>query len=346
MILMLISICNRKSAFFIDNKEVFFLQYEEILKLLKKSKDYLSGEELGEKLGVTRTAVWKGISKLKEQGYQIEAVTNKGYRLFGDNDVLNAVELKDGLQTNYMGQTAYFYDEVDSTNNSIKQLAAEGCPEGTIAIAKNQTAGKGRLGRPWSSSKDTGIWMSLLLMPQIQPREAPVLTLLAGLSVCKAVRRFTGLKAEIKWPNDVLIQGKKICGILTEMNAEMEKINYIVLGIGINVNMESFPVEIAKTATSLKIESKTNWKRSILTQYVLSELELYYDCYKKRHDFSAFLEEYKSFCVTLGKNVHVITRDSFDGKAVDITKEGELIVEDEKGNHITVFSGEVSIRTN
>lgn len=315
-----------------------------VLKLLKETNGYLSGEELGKKLNVSRTAVWKAISKLKEEGYEIEAVTNKGYRLIHEGDILNESEIKQNLNTKYLGQKVCCYDEVDSTNNVARKLALEGYPQGTIVLTKRQNAGKGRMGKIWNSPESGGIWMSMILMPHMQPKEAPLFTLTAGLCVCKAIRKITGLNAEIKWPNDILIKGKKICGILTEMNAEMEKINFIIIGIGINVNIDCFPEELSNVATSLEIESKRKWKRKEIIKELLIEFEKYYELYQQNNDFTIFLDDYKKLCVTIGKNVHVFAKEAFDGKAIDVTKEGELIVEKENGEITVVFSGEVSIR--
>ena len=228
--------------------------YYKILEELKKVESYISGEELGEKLGVSRAAIWKGIQKLKEQGYEIEAVSNKGYHIIQNQDLYNGIEIKEVCNTTKIAKEVYFYEQTDSTNNCIRKLAKEGKKEGVVAVAEIQTAGKGRRGKGWQSPKGTGIWMSMLLTPNITPPEAPVLTLLAGLAVCRAIRQQTGLTAMIKWPNDILISNKKICGILTELYAEMDSVHFVITGIGINVNTEVFPDELQKTATSLKIE--------------------------------------------------------------------------------------------
>lgn len=315
-----------------------------VLELLKQQDGYLSGEELGRKLSISRSAIWKLIGKLKDEGYEIEAVTNKGYRLLNENDIINESEIQQNLNTKYLGKKICCYDEVDSTNNKARKLGLEGYPQGTVVFAKRQNAGKGRMGKNWNSPEEGGIWMSMLLTPQIQPKEAPLLTLTAGLCVCKAIRKITDLDAKIKWPNDILINGKKVCGILTEMNAEMEKINFIIVGIGINVNISSFPQEISNVATSLEIESNKKWKRKDIIKELLTEFETYYDLYQIENNFSVFLNDYRKFCITIGKNVHVFSKEPFDAQAIDVTNEGELLVKKENGEIVIVFSGEVSIR--
>lgn len=317
---------------------------DKILELLLKSGGYLSGEELGEKLGVSRAAVWKAIAKLKEQGYHIEAVTNKGYCLKGSSDLLNSAEIQHKLQTSIIGQKVYFFDYTTSTNDEARKLAIAGEAEGALIIAESQTAGKGRLGRQWVTLPGTGIWMSLILRPDIAPIEASRLTLLAGLCVCKAVRKCTGLEALIKWPNDVYIHNKKICGILTEMNSELDKVHFIILGIGINVNVEVFPEELRNVATSLQIEAGHPFIRKEIVQAFLEFFEKAYFQYVNKGPNADFIEEYESLCMTIGHFVHVLSRTPFDGKAVGIDKEGELIVEKENGERVVVFSGEVSIR--
>lgn len=317
---------------------------DKLLCLLKETDTYISGEDIGRELGVSRTSVWKHIAKLKEAGYNIEAVTNKGYKLMESADLVNELEIKDGLNTFVMGQNIVYFEETGSTIDDIRKLAQDGAPEGTIAIAEIQNAGKGRRGKSWVSPKGTGIWMSILLRPDIEPTEASKLTLIAGLSVCRAIRNITGLNALIKWPNDILLNNKKVCGILTELSAEIEKINFVVVGVGINVNTVDFAPELVGIATSLKNESGNKFLRKSIIQGFLKEFENYYGKYVKNNDFNDFLYEYKSLCTTLGKDVDVISKNSFRGKAIDITNEGELIVRKDNGDEEVVFSGEVSIR--
>lgn len=316
-----------------------------ILELLRRQEGFLSGEDIGRELSITRAAVWKGIKKLREEGYEIEAVTNRGYRLTNPETMYNKRELEQGLKTKTMGQSIYFYEETDTTNNRARELALEGAPEGTLVVAEKQTAGRGRRGKVWESPLGTGIWMSLVLRPQIAPAEASVLTLLCGLATAEAIEAETGLSAGIKWPNDILINGKKAVGILTEMDCEMSEVHFVIPGIGINVNMASFPPEIAEIATSLYLECGKTVSRRRLVHKVLERLEEHYETFLRTGSFAAMLEDYRKHCITLGKEVHVLGREPFFAEALDITPEGELLVRRaDNGKEEVVFSGEVSIR--
>lgn len=316
-----------------------------ILELLRRQEGFLSGEDIGRELSITRAAVWKGIKKLREEGYEIEAVTNRGYRLTNPETMYNKRELEQGLKTKTMGQTIYFYEETDTTNNRARELALEGAPEGTLVVAEKQTAGRGRRGKVWESPLGTGIWMSLVLRPQIMPAEASVLTLLCGLATAEAIEAETGLSAGIKWPNDILINGKKAVGILTEMDCEMSEVHFVIPGIGINVNTASFPPEIAEIATSLYLECGKTVSRRRLVHKVLERLEEHYETFLRTGSFAAMLEDYRKHCITLGKEVHVLGREPFFAEVLDITPEGELLVRRaDNGKEEVVFSGEVSIR--
>lgn len=316
-----------------------------ILELLRRQEGFLSGEDIGRELSITRAAVWKGIKKLREEGYEIEAVTNRGYRLTNPETMYNKRELEQGLKTKTMGQSIYFYEETDTTNNRARELALEGAPEGTLVVAEKQTAGRGRRGKVWESPLGTGIWMSLVLRPQIAPAEASVLTLLCGLATAEAIEAETGLSAGIKWPNDILINGKKAVGILTEMDCEMSEVHFVIPGIGINVNTASFPPEIADIATSLYLECGKTVSRRRLVHKVLERLEEHYETFLRTGSFTAMLEDYRKHCITLGKEVHVLGREPFFAEALDITPEGELLVRRaDNGKEEVVFSGEVSIR--
>lgn len=316
-----------------------------ILELLRRQEGFLSGEDIGRELSITRAAVWKGIKKLREEGYEIEAVTNRGYRLTNPETMYNKRELEQGLKTKTMGQTIYFYEETDTTNNRARELALEGAPEGTLVVAEKQTAGRGRRGKVWESPLGTGIWMSLVLRPQIAPAEASVLTLLCGLATAEAIEAEIGLSAGIKWPNDILINGKKAVGILTEMDCEMSEVHFVIPGIGINVNTASFPPEIADIATSLYLECGKTVSRRRLVHKVLERLEEHYETFLRTGSFAAMLEDYRKHCITLGKEVHVLGREPFFAEALDITPEGELLVRRaDNGKEEVVFSGEVSIR--
>ena len=316
----------------------------EILKLLKETDGYISGQELCEKFGVSRTAVWKVINQLKEEGYEIEAVRNKGYILKGSADVLSKEELESTIHTKWAGTQVAFFEETDSTNNEIRRLAEQGAPHGTLAVAERQLGGKGRRGRVWTSPAGVGIWMSMLLRPQIDPMAASMLTLVMALSTRRGIEKATGLKSEIKWPNDLVLNKKKICGILTEMSAQFDYINHIVIGIGINVHNEEFPEEIKETASSLFLESGQHIHRASLIEAFLEEFEDVYAEYLKTEDMEGLQKEYDTMLVNRGRQVRVLDpKEPFEGKAMGITKKGELIVDTWESRKL-VSSGEVSVR--
>ena len=317
----------------------------EILKMLKTSSGYLSGQQLCEKFGVSRTAVWKVIRQLEEEGYKIEAVRNKGYRLTGEADVITQAELQSMLQTRWIGNRLEYFDETDSTNIRARKLAEEGAPHGTLVVADSQRTGKGRRGRAWISPRGVGIWMSLVLRPPICPAGASMLTLVAGMAVVKGVRKSTGLKAMIKWPNDAILSGKKICGTLTEMSTEEDRIRYVITGIGINVNVSSFPEEIAEKATSLKEELGEAVKRSLVIAAVAEAFEEFYDSFLKTHDMSCLMEDYNKALVNRNRQVTVLdSRGQYQGRALGIDPEGSLLVQRRDGTVESVISGEVSVR--
>lgn len=316
-----------------------------ILEILRQKEGFVSGEELGRQLSVSRAAVWKGIKKLREEGYVIEAVTNRGYRLIREESLYNARELEAGMTTKRLGRPVHFYTETDTTNNRARELALEGAPEGTLVVAERQTAGRGRRGKVWESPVGVGIWMSLILRPEILPAEASVLTLMSGLATAEGIEAVTGLHAGIKWPNDILVNGKKTVGILTEMDCEMTQVHFVIPGIGINVNTEEFPPELRHVATSLFLESGKTHSRCALVQKIMERMEAYYDSFLESGNFFSMLAAYESRCVTLGREVHVLGRESFWAEALSITPEGELLVRrKDNGAEEVVLSGEVSIR--
>lgn len=318
---------------------------DKILKFLKEADGYISGQELCERLGVSRTAVWKVIRQLESEGYQIEAVRNRGYRLTDNADILNEAEIRAAMKSQWLGQHVTFLEETDSTNNVVRRMAEQGAPEGTLAVAEIQTAGKGRRGRSWSSPKGSGIWHSFLLRPEFAPEHASMLTLLAAMAVQKSVKDVTGLDCKIKWPNDIVVNGKKICGILTEMSTEEDSIRYVVVGIGINVNTESFPPEISDTATSLKLSLGHELKRAPLIGAVLKSFEQYYSRFMEYGDMTGLMDEYNEMLANRKRQVRVLDpHGSYEGMALGIDKEGCLLVKREDDSVSAVISGEVSVR--
>ena len=319
---------------------------EKILRMLKETEGYVSGQEICELLGVSRTAVWKNINQLKEEGYEIEAVQNRGYILKQTADSLSEFEIKSEINgCEWFAGDIYFYHEIGSTNDECKKLAEEGAKHGTLVVAEKQTKGKGRRGRSWESPKGTGIWMTLLLRPDIEPYNSSGLTLVTAMAINKAVQEITGLDAKIKWPNDIVVNGKKVTGILTEMSAQPEMINYIVIGIGINVNTEEFPEDIAKTASSLKIESGKTIKRSSIIALFGKYFEQYYAKYIKTQDMSLLIDEYNKELINVDRQIKVLAKEnSYTGIAKGINRHGELIVETENKELKNVVAGEVSVR--
>lgn len=318
---------------------------EEILRLLRSADGYISGQELCNRFGVSRTAVWKAINQLKEAGYEIEAQQNKGYRLMAAPDLMTEAEIKSLMHTDWVAKEVLYFDTIDSTNTKAQELAEKGYPSGTLVVADKQESGKGRRGRSWVSPSGTGIFMTLMIKPDINPNNASMLTLVAALAVAKAITSVTGEKALIKWPNDIVVNGKKVCGILTEMNAQFDYINHIVVGIGINVHNESFPEEISQMASSLMIEAGgKRFHRAQIIAETMSYFEQYYDTFLKTQDLSALVREYDELLVNRNKSVRVLDpKEPFDGKAMGITPKGELIVDTWESRKL-VSSGEVSVR--
>ena len=316
----------------------------DILKYLRE-KEYISGEVLAKKLGISRVAIWKQIQRLKNLGYKIIADQNSGYCLISRPDLLLPQEIKNRLFTTYIGRKIYYFPELESTNIIAKEKAThkeEGVNEGTIVVAEKQSAGKGRLGRNWFSPAG-GIWLSIILYPQLSPSYIPRITLMTAVAVVKAIERCTKIKTQVKWPNDILINGKKVCGILTEMSAELDLINWVVVGIGVNVNIkqQEFPEDIREMTTSLKEALRKEISRVRLVQMFLKEFERYYKLFKRR-EFSSILKEWKSCSHTLGKKIKInIGENVVTGEAIDINERGALILKKKNGELIEIISGTI-----
>lgn len=313
--------------------------------MLRESNDYVSGQQLCEKLGVSRTAVWKAINQLKEEGYQVEAVRNRGYHIVESPDVISKEEIVSMIDTNWAGQEVYYYNITDSTNIRAKQLGDEGAPHGTLVTADQQSAGRGRRGRGWESPPGCSVYMSILLRPDIPPVKAPMLTLVMALSVAGSLKDCTGLDVQIKWPNDIILNGKKLVGILTEMSTEIDYINHVVIGVGINVNMEYLPEEIQDKATSLRLETGHVVRRSELIASTMKQFERYYGLFLESRNLESMREEYNRLLVNRGKEVRILGgKEEYNAVALGINSEGELLVRREDGSEEAVFAGEVSVR--
>ena len=316
-----------------------------ILSMLRETDGYLSGQQLCEEFHVSRTAVWKVIEQLKSEGYKIEAVRSRGYRLEGSPDVVSKAEIESLLSTEWAGRGVLYFPEIDSTNTCAKRLGDEGSPHGTLVVADQQSAGKGRRGRTWESPVGSSIYMSILLRPEIMPNQAPMLTLVMAQSVACAIRELTGEEVGIKWPNDIVLGGKKVCGILTEMSTEIGWINHVVIGVGINVNRKNFPDELRETATSLYLETGHAVNRAKLIAEVMKQFEHYYEAFLRAGDLSAMQEDYNRLLINRDRDVRILEPGhDYNGHAIGIDENGELLVRTEEGQVRRVYAGEVSVR--
>jgi BirA family biotin operon repressor/biotin-[acetyl-CoA-carboxylase] ligase len=318
----------------------------EILRELRTSGDFVSGQDLCDRFGVSRTAVWKVIRQLEADGYDIEAVTNKGYKLLSYPDILSSAELMSRINTQWAGRKVYFKPEMESTNEYAKYLAEEGKDHGSLVVTNAQTAGKGRRGRQWISPPGEAVSMSLILRPEFSPDRASMLTLVMALSVADTISQLhPELKVSIKWPNDVLVNEHKVCGILTEMDAEPDYIHDVIVGVGINVNQKEFPEELSDIATSLRIEKGEHIDRAGLIIGTMEYFEYYYGIYAEHLDFSCFVQNYDGYLVNRGREVRVLDpKGEYTGTAEGVNDRGELIVNLPDGSARTVSSGEVSVR--
>ena len=313
---------------------------EAILNALKnRPGEFVSGEELSRLCGVTRTAIWKEIEKLRGEGYKILAQPHSGYQLVSIPDRLTAQELSWNLRTAKVGRRIHCYDTTDSTMDVAQRLAAAGEPEGSVVFAEGQGRGRGRMGRTWISPKGKGIYCSVILRPQLQLTEISKITLVAAVAVARAVEQGTGLKPEIKWPNDLLIGGKKLCGILTELNAELNRVNYVVVGIGMNVNTPGD--KLPAHGTSLMRELGEKVDRLELARQLLAQLDKTYAQFIKE-GMSPVLEQWRGFAGFLGRRVRVAVEGRvLDGQALDVDPSGALLVRMDTGLVESVSAGEV-----
>jgi BirA family transcriptional regulator, biotin operon repressor / biotin---[acetyl-CoA-carboxylase] ligase len=317
-----------------------------LLNQLKQAQGkWISGEALSHELQVSRTAIWKHIRTMKTEGYSIDSSTRKGYLLREIPDLLRPRELREGLKTRCIGQGEIrYFDQTDSTNLRAKAMAAAGAPEGTLIIAEEQTEGRGRRGRNWFSPPGDGIYMSLIIRPAILPQEAPRFALLTAAVVAEAVREITLLETRIKWPNDILVGGRKLGGILTEVSMEMDKVEYMIVGLGLNVNLarEAFPPDLRELGTSIRAETGRSLPRLPLVRRILEIFEETYEEYQ-RQGFAAIRERWQAFTDMTGRRVAVDTLGRrLTGEVVDFDEDGYLVVREHNGDLVRIFSGDVS----
>lgn len=314
-----------------------------ILEELKQNKGYVSGQALCEKCQVSRTAIWKAINKLREDGYVIDSVPNKGYKIISYPDILSKSEIESALEEGIVKEVIYF-ESTDSTNNRAKMSGEEGKPDGTLVVADSQDKGKGRRGRSFDSPKGKSIYMTLLLRPDINPVKASMITIVAAMAVTKGLNEACGINTSIKWPNDIVAEGKKLCGILTEMSAEPDHVNYVAVGIGINVNNETMPKEIENAAVSVKILTGKEYKRSTIISAVMKWFNVYYKKFLRTESLADIKDEYNKNLIHMDKDIEIIKGgERYKAKSLGIDDNGELITERD-GQTETVISGEVSVR--
>ncbi|GGG17648.1 bifunctional ligase/repressor BirA [Lysinibacillus alkalisoli] len=317
-----------------------------VKKLLASNGEAVSGQQLADEFNVSRTAIWKHMKTLQEEGYSFETIKKKGYVLTGVPNTVTAAQIKAELQTEQFGQDIYYYDVVDSTQNIAHRLAQDGAKHGTVVISEEQTAGKGRLMRPWESTRQKGIWLTVILRPDVPPHRAPQFTLVTAVAVVQALQELlVQAKPQIKWPNDVLINGKKCTGILTEMQAESDVIQALLIGIGINVSQSEadFPKELQSIATSLKLEEGIDIDRSKLIATLLHKLEIYTALYVT-DGFDQIRKLWEANSCTIGQRLEVTTaRETFIGEAIGITNDGVLRVQKDDGEVKEIYTADIKI---
>ncbi|MGB3260826.1 biotin--[acetyl-CoA-carboxylase] ligase [Paenisporosarcina sp.] len=322
------------------------VKYEITKRLLTANGQPLSGQQLADDFGLSRTAIWKHIKELEEEGYEIETIKKKGYVLSSSPDSLLAAKINQYLTTKRFGHTIQYEVSCPSTQPIAHQMAQSGAPDGSIVVCEEQTAGKGRMARVWTSTQGKGIWMSVIIRPEIPPTKAPQFTLVAAVAVTRAIEDIADVRAEIKWPNDLLINGKKCTGILTELQADMDRVHAIILGIGVNVNQQltDFPDEIQSIATSIQMVTGKIVDRAKLVARILHHLEIYTDLYVM-HGFEPLKILWESYSCTLGKRIKAIMiHQQIEGLALGITSDGILQVKTDDGQIHGIYSADIEIQ--
>lgn len=312
---------------------------EKIIEFLKKGPNYVSGEELSHNLGISRQGLWKHIRELRLAGFEILAVPHLGYRLISSPDRLLPFEVTAHLNTKFIGKKIYYFETLSSTMDEAVKLGLAGTPEGAVVLAETQTRGRGRLGRHWLSPKHKGIYFSLILRPKILPNATPILTLLCAVSVCEAIKENLHLQAQIKWPNDIFMHHKKLGGILTELNAEMDVVRFVVIGVGLNANTDK--KNLLASATSLKEQKKEQVNRLALLQEILRQIEKNYLNFGA-HGSGNIVNKWREHSLTLGRRIKVICHKAhLEGQAMDIDRDGGLLVRKDSGLVEKIMAGDV-----
>jgi len=312
---------------------------DRIISFLKRHDGYISGEQISRSLKISRSAVWKVMRDLRGDGYDIEAATHCGYRLVKSPDLLYSDEISSGLSTKILGRPIIYLEQTTSTMGAAMDLAVNGSAEGTMVIAETQTKGKGRLGRSWVSPKGQGLYFSLIFCPKLSVGEVSLMTLMSAVAVCQTVREMTPLEAKIKWPNDILVRGRKLSGILMELNADMDGVKFVILGIGLNINtpLKSLPAH----AASLKSETRKIYSRVAVLQALLKNLETWYHVFQHQGSKSV-LQQWRQWSDTLGRHVRLEDQQGvLEGMAVDVDESGRLLLEDKSGRILRRMTGDV-----
>lgn len=315
---------------------------EKIIKALKVQDKFVSGEQLSKSLGITRAALWKKIKTLREKGFRIDAVSAKGYKITKSPEF--SIEELNTLITDTIWKEIFFFEDIDSTNTTAMELAEKGFTHGVVVLADSQSKGKGRRGRIWFSPSKSSIYMSVILNPGIEPKDATLLTLLAAIACAQAIRNTTGLDIKIKWPNDITLNGKKLGGILTEIKSDTEKIAFAVIGIGININIapEKFPVDIKAIATSISEHTGATHSRTLIIAEILKNIERWYNAMAKG-EYQTIISGWKKLTSTLGKRVSInANQKTITGFAEDIDNDGALILKLDSGSTAKINSGDLT----
>lgn len=321
---------------------------ELLKKLLEARGEPVSGQEIADHFGLSRTAIWKYVKELENEGYEIGTVRKKGYYLKAQPDKVNAETVQQYLETDRFGKSIQYYDTCQSTQLLAHDAAQAGAMDGTVIIAEQQTAGKGRLSRPWDSAYGKGIWMSVISRPPLTPQQAPQLTLVAAVSVTRAIESITGVRPEIKWPNDILLNGRKVTGILTELQADPDRVKAIIIGIGINANQEltDFPEELHSIATSIQMVTGTEVNRAQLIAKILQYLEMYTDIYVNE-GFLPIKHVWESYSITIGKRIRaVMLNETLEGVARGISEDGMLELQLDDGKIRGIYSADIHLTNN